>query len=379
MTEPTNQTGAQVEILIVEDSPVEAEMLRRILVRAGYRVMLAKNGEEGLQALREHPCALVMSDINMPLMDGYELCHAIKFDENLWGTPVMLVTALAEPKDIIKALNVGADGYITKPYVEDILLGRTRSLLANPATRKLAEERRKIRVEYDGDNYSVAVGSPQMANLLLSVYENSLVLNHELMRIQNQLNVLNETLDDKVRERTTALAESEAKFRNISESAQDAIMMMGADKCISFWNPAAVRIFGYTTAEAMGQELHALIVPAPDYAKFSQAFPHFQETGDGPIIGKVRELTALRKGGVEFPVELSVSATQFGGQWHAIGIVRDITERKQAETGLREQLNELNRWQEATLGREMRTLELKREVNELLKQAGQPPRYLSVE
>src|SRR3989338_5075144 len=142
MTEPTSPTGAQPEILIVEDSPVEAEML---------------------------------------------------------------VPALAEPKAIIKALNVGADGYITKPYVEDILLGRTRSLLANPATRKLAEERRKIRVEYDGDNYSVAVGSPQMANLLLSVYENSLVLNHELMRIQNQLNVLNETLDDKVRARTTAL------------------------------------------------------------------------------------------------------------------------------------------------------------------------------
>src|SRR3989338_9345699 len=129
MTEPTSPTGAQPEILIVEDSPVEAEMLRRILVRAGYRVMLAKNGEEGLQALREHPCALVMSDINMPLMDGYELCRTIKLDEKLWSIPVILVTMLSEPKDIIRALEVGADGYITKPYIEAILLHLIISLL----------------------------------------------------------------------------------------------------------------------------------------------------------------------------------------------------------------------------------------------------------
>ena len=173
--------------------------------------------------------------------------------------------------------------------------------------------------------------------------------------------------------------ESEERFRKISESAQDAIIMMGADQCISFWNAAATRIFGYSAAEAMGQEIHALIVPAPAHAKISQAFPHFQETGEGSIIGKVRELTALRKGGEEFPVELAVSATQFGGQWHAIGIVRDITERKQAESKLAEQLDELRRWQEVMLGREMRTIEVMHEVNELLAQAGQPPRYPSAE
>jgi len=133
-----------------------------------------------------------------------------------------------------------------------------------------------------------------------------------------------------------ALHESEEKFRKISESAQDAIIMMGADQCISFWNAAAERIFGYTAAEAVGQELHALIVPEPARARFTQAFPHFQASGEGPIIGKVIEVIAQRKGGEEFPAELSVSATQLNGQWHAIGIVRDITERKQAEQALRE-------------------------------------------
>jgi len=205
MTEQTAPTSTQTEILIVEDSPVEAEMLRRILFRAGYRVIVTKNGEEGLQALREHPCALVISDINMPLMNGYELCRAIKLDEKLWSTPVILVTMLSEPKDIIRALEVGADGYITKPYIEAILLDRISALLANPLRRKLADERRKIQVEYGGESYNVAVGGSQMANLLLSVYENSLSLNHELMRIQNQFNLLNDSLDEQVRARTAEL------------------------------------------------------------------------------------------------------------------------------------------------------------------------------
>ena len=376
---PQSSAPQSNEILVVEDSPVEAEILRRTLIRAGYRVMLAKNGEDGLQALREHHCTLVMSDINMPLMNGYELCRTIKFDEDLWGTPVILVTTLSEPKDIIMALDVGADGYVTKPYVEDILLGRIRSLLANPSRRKLAEERRKVQVEYGGEKHSISVDSPQMVNLLLSVYENSLNLNQEMMHIQNQLNLLNESLDEKVRERTAALKESEDKFRKITGSAQDAIIMMDAGQRVSFWNTAATRIFGYTTAEAMGQELHALIAPTPARAEFTQAFPHFQKSGEGPIIGKVRDITALRKGGEEFPVELSISATQLSGQWYAIGIVRDITGRKQAETQLNEQLNELRRWHEATLGMGMRSIELKREVNELLVQAVQPPRYPSAE
>jgi len=137
------------------------------------------------------------------------------------------------------------------------------------------------------------------------------------------------------RRASAALHESEERFRKISESAQDAIIMMGADQCISFWNAAAERIFGYTAAEALGQELHTLIVSAPVHAMFTQAFPHFQATGEGPLIGKVTEVNALRKGGEEFPAELSISATQFSGQWRAIGIVRDITERKQAEAQLK--------------------------------------------
>lgn len=130
------------------------------------------------------------------------------------------------------------------------------------------------------------------------------------------------------------LRESEEKFRKITESAQDAIIMMDADKCISAWNPAAEHLFGYSTAEAIGQELHPLIAPHDAQLAFEQGFPHFLQTGTGPIIGKVTEVMALRKNGEAFPVEVSLSSLQIEGHWHAIGIFRDISERKQAENNL---------------------------------------------
>ncbi|MBI5625662.1 MAG: diguanylate cyclase, partial [Nitrosomonadales bacterium] len=127
------------------------------------------------------------------------------------------------------------------------------------------------------------------------------------------------------------LQESEEKFRKIFESVQDAIIMTGHDQRISFWNAAAEHIFSYTAAEALGQELHAMIVPPLAHTAFAHSFQHFHESDAGHVVGKVIEITALRKGGKEFPVELSISVTQLGGQRHIVSIARDITGRKEAE------------------------------------------------
>jgi PAS domain S-box-containing protein len=125
----------------------------------------------------------------------------------------------------------------------------------------------------------------------------------------------------------TRLAESEEKFRSITATAQDAIVMMGTDRRISLWNAAAERMFGYTEDEALGRDLPTLIMSSWDQTGFTHAFSQFLINGEGPLIGKVTEMKALRKSGDQFPVEISLSATKIGGQWHAIGILRDITER----------------------------------------------------
>jgi PAS domain S-box-containing protein len=134
-----------------------------------------------------------------------------------------------------------------------------------------------------------------------------------------------------------ALQKSEEKFRNISASAQDAILMMDNEGNISFWNEAAEKIFGYTKEEAFGRELHIFLGPKNCHDAYRRGFREFRKTGKGPVIGKSLEMLAIRKDGTEFPVEISVSAIKLKGKWNAIGILRDITERKWVEEKIRAQ------------------------------------------
>jgi PAS domain S-box-containing protein len=123
----------------------------------------------------------------------------------------------------------------------------------------------------------------------------------------------------------------------ISTQAKDAIIMMDPEGKISFWNNAATRIFGYTESEAIGKNLHKLLVPQRFSFEYKKNFPLFQESGKGNAIGKTLELTAIRKDGSEFTIELSLSAINIKDQWHSIGILHDISQRKQKEEAYKQQ------------------------------------------
>ena len=117
----------------------------------------------------------------------------------------------------------------------------------------------------------------------------------------------------------------------ITTSTENAIVMNDNHGNISFWNKGAETMFGYAADEAIGQNLHELIAPAKFLHAHREAFPHWQKTGTGNAIGKTLELVGMRKDGQSFPIELSLSSVFLRQRWHAVGIVRDITERKQAE------------------------------------------------
>jgi len=130
---------------------------------------------------------------------------------------------------------------------------------------------------------------------------------------------------------TEALRESESRLSAITDSAQDAILMMDPEGNLTYWNPAAERVLGYTSTEALGRNLHDLIAPERYHEAHNAAFPEFIRTGQGAAVGKTLELHARRKDGREIAVALSLSAVRIKGGWHAVGILRDITELKQSE------------------------------------------------
>ena len=138
------------------------------------------------------------------------------------------------------------------------------------------------------------------------------------------------------RQTKEALRDSEEKLRTISMSAQEAILMIDEKANISFWNEAAERMFGYKQEEALGKSMHDLIVTEKYHEDFRNGFEKFSTTGEGKVLGKILTLPSIRKGGEEFYAEHSISAVKLKGKWHAIGLVRDITERRRAEEEIRE-------------------------------------------
>jgi len=128
-----------------------------------------------------------------------------------------------------------------------------------------------------------------------------------------------------------ALRASEERFKAITMTASDAILLMDDRGKLVHWNPAAERMFGYSAEEALGKDLHLFLAPLRLHENYLEGFEKFVRTGQGPVINKSVELSAHRKDGTEFPIEVSTSAMNINGRWHALGIVRDINERKLLE------------------------------------------------
>ncbi|NJD37218.1 MAG: PAS domain S-box protein [Geobacter sp.] len=137
-----------------------------------------------------------------------------------------------------------------------------------------------------------------------------------------------DNMADQLTEREAALHEHKAQLRAITDSARDAILMMDAGGLISYWNPAAQQMLGYSSDEALGRNLHQLLAPETFRSAYQPALQQFARTGTGNVIGTMVELRAVRKDGRQITVSLSLSAVQLQGNWHAVGILRDVTEEK---------------------------------------------------
>lgn len=381
----------ELRILMLEDVPSDAELEESELREAGlvFTLLRVDTREAFEQALDEFKPNIVLADYRLPSYSGRD---ALEYTRRThpW-IPVVMATGALGDEAAVELLKLGAKDYVLKDRLARLApaVKRAMSEERGVRNRKLAEGKYKAVfneamdgiVLIDCSTWQVVECNPEfekqsgrpLAQLReMKIWEILLPEQQELARQdlldiqsgrsgrgsdykirkpdgdiisfefsakflsiqqQNFIQVVTRDISERLRAEQ-ALRDSEDKFRSITASAQDAILMLDNEGKISYWNAAAEKIFGYSEQETLGQPLHELLAPARFHDDFRKGFGHFRETGEGPVIGKTRELAGLRKDGTEFPLELSLSAIKRGGLWNAIGIVRDITERKQAENAL---------------------------------------------
>ena len=154
-------------LLIVEDSPTQAAELKHMLERNRFRVEYAANGKAALALLEEVRPMAIISDVVMPQMDGYELCRRIKATPALSELPVILLTALSDPADVISGLECGADFFIMKPYNEKFLIARLQYILANRSLNDNKDPLMGLEISFRGQKYFINSNRLQILNMLL--------------------------------------------------------------------------------------------------------------------------------------------------------------------------------------------------------------------
>lgn len=264
----SNESG-QNTILIVEDSPIQAELLRRFLVSNDFACTVATDGEAGLLSANVVRPDLIISDIQMPVLDGYQMCERLKADVTLKNIPVILLTALSDSIDVIRGLNAGAQAYLTKPYDNDRLLMQVRRLLnALPNTYSDKQES-PLDVEINQTHYSVNAGREQILQMLVSTYDNAAHQYQLLRKLEEELHSLNQQLEIKVAQRTSLLSEEEARARNaearyrtLFDLLPEGVGLVRTDdwKFIEF-NDVACGQLGYLRHEFENLSLLDIIVP----------------------------------------------------------------------------------------------------------------------
>ncbi|WP_313053372.1 EAL domain-containing protein [Pseudomonas lopnurensis] len=215
------------DILVVEDSPTQALELQLLLEASGCQVRVACNGVEALAMIAEKHPTLVISDILMPEMDGYELCRRLKDAPHTAYIPVILVTRLSDARDVVHGLSAGADNFIVKPYDEKYLLSRIRYFLINLELRSHGRMQMGVEIMLEGERHFITADRQQIFDLLISTYEQGIRLNQQLQSKHDEVMQSNRLIECMFRF-TARLSDASSKQQVIDGALQQILTFPGA-------------------------------------------------------------------------------------------------------------------------------------------------------
>lgn len=357
-------TDGGIHILVAEDSSTQAMSLQYLLEQQGYRVTVCENGRLALEAALRFKPTLVISDVVMPVMDGYGLCREFKKHPDLADVPVLLVTTLNDPEDVLRGLEAGADSFILKPYDDPFLINRIRFVLLHRQLRQTDRADMGVEISFKGRTHFITSDRLQILNLLLSTYEAAIQRNEELRRSEEELRDANAALSeanarlrDEVRQREAAEAEvrrlsrelleasearlerSEERYRQLLDVVPVAIYTTDSSGSIQEFNQAAVDLWGQVPAAGISGEAF--------YRNFGVCSGDGNVQGGGPDFvrllnnggaAKNAALAVTRPDGLRVEV-LANTAPLVGRNGEAQGAIHsllDVTElshaQRQAET-----------------------------------------------
>ncbi len=280
-------TTDQLNILLVDDQPQKLLAYEAMLAELGERLVRAQTGNQAFEVLLQEEIAVILLDVNMPGMDGFETAALIREHPRFAKTPIIFVTAVnTTDLDRLRGYEIGAVDYVSVPVIPEILRAKVSVFL-------------------------------------------------ELHRKTRELEV-----------HSRALSESEGRLRAILDTASDAIITIDQEGVIQTINPATERIFGYTAAEMIGNNI-TMLMPRPYHDEHDGYLRHYRETAERHIIGVNREVQGLHKDGTAIPLELAVSEAVPGKVF--TGILRDITRRRNLER----EVTEIAASQQRRIGQEL--------------------------
>jgi len=289
-----------MKVLIADDNRENLYMLEALLQGSGYEVTSAADGVEALDIALHDGFDMIISDILMPRMDGFQLCREVKKNERLKEIPFIFYTATyTDLKDQELALSLGAEKFIMKPEEPDVFIEIIKAVLKEHELGTLAARKTTIEGE----------------TVYLKRYNERLI----------------KKLEDKMLELEKAnkiLERSEERYRDLIENANDGVVVIEPTGCLSFVNPKFCDMTGYSTEEANKLHFSKLTHPE-DLPIVMEKFETILRTGEFP---KNYEFRALTKAGEVIYAELNANPVEKEGKIVGVeAIVRDVTRRKRAE------------------------------------------------
>jgi PAS domain S-box-containing protein len=286
----------RVNILLVDDRAENLLALEAILEPLGERTVRAHSGDEALKCLLTEDFAVILLDVQMPGLNGFETAELIKSRDRTRYIPIIFLTAISKDEAyVFRGYSVGAVDYMSKPFQPDVL-------------------RSKVAVFVD--------------------------LYRKQRQLKDQERLLHEAAVRQIElEHRARFLAQEARTAHIVSTAMDAIVVLDAERRIDMFNAAAERMFGRAAADVIGRHVDQVISDE----QLDRALTMASEHGFDPHKSELHSLTGHRLTGEEFPLEVSVSGLAVAGDRSYTIIARDVTDRIRAQEALRTQADSLAR------------------------------------